>query len=150
MVGSPAAIRARRASPVRAMNGGQPACAQIVAGRKTWLPKAWSKWPWVLTTTVTGSVGQHPQVGQDLAPLDVRRAGVDDERRAVAEDHPDVLVVELIAPHEHAIAELDPGGHERMVAAGRVTRAGPSFARLRERASIVAQPNTASGERLVR
>ena len=27
---------------------------QIVAGRKTWLPKAWSKWPCVSTTIVTG------------------------------------------------------------------------------------------------
>ena len=49
------AMAARRASPVRAMNVTQRSWPQIVAGRKTRLPKAWSKWPWVSTTTVTGA-----------------------------------------------------------------------------------------------
>ena len=61
------------------MNGTQPAWPQIVAGRKTWLPKAWSKCPWVSTTTVTGSRGQLADVGEDLARLDVRGPRVDDE-----------------------------------------------------------------------
>jgi len=50
-----AAMAAFRRSPVRSMNGTQPAWPQIVAGRKMALPKAWSKWPWVSTTTVIGS-----------------------------------------------------------------------------------------------
>ena len=61
---------------------------------------------------------QLAQVRDDLARLDVRRARVDDERLAVPEDDADVLVVERVAPHEHAIAELDPAildAHPRMV-----------------------------------
>ena len=98
--GSSAAIAAWRRSPVRSMNGTQPTWPQIVAGRKTWLPKAWSKWPWVSTTTVTGSRGQLAQVVDDLARLDVGRARVDDERLAAAQHDPDVLVVERVATHE--------------------------------------------------
>ena len=52
--------------------------------------------------------GQLAQVGEDLARLLVGGAGVDDERLAVAEDHPDVLVVERIAADEDPIADLDP------------------------------------------
>ena len=48
------------------------------------------------------------QVGEDLARLPVRGAGVDHEGLTVAQDHADVLVVELVAAHEHAIPDLDP------------------------------------------
>ena len=48
------------------------------------------------------------QVGEDLARLPVRGARVDDQGLAVAQDHADVLVVELVAAHEHAIPDLDP------------------------------------------
>ena len=116
--GSSRAITALRASPVRSMNGPHRTCPQMVAGRKTRLPKAWSKWPCVSTTTVTGNAGQLTKVGDDLAGLDVGGAGVDDERLAVPEDDADVLVVERVAPDEHAIADLDPAirdTHGRMV-----------------------------------
>ena len=113
MVGSLAEIRARRASPVRSRNGGQPSWAQIVAGRKTWLPKAWSKWPCVLTTTRHRVGREHPEVVEDLPCLDVGGPRIDHERRAVAQHDADVLVVELVPAHEDAIAELDPGGHDR-------------------------------------
>jgi len=36
------------------MNDTQRSWPQIVAGRKTALPKAWSKWPCVSTTTPMG------------------------------------------------------------------------------------------------
>ena len=99
------------------MNVTQPAWPQIVAGRKTELPKAWSKWPCVSTTTVIGSRVDLADVLDDLAAWPVRRARVDDERLAVAEDQPDVLVVERVATDEEPIADLDPavvdthGGH---------------------------------------
>jgi len=48
-------MAALRASPVRAMKVTHRSWPQIVVGRKTWFPKAWSKWPWVSTTTVTGA-----------------------------------------------------------------------------------------------
>ena len=74
------------------------------------------------TTTVTGSRGQVAEVGEDLAGLAVRRARVDDERLAVAQDHPDVLVEERVAPHEDPVADLDPAvsdTHRRMLRAPR-------------------------------
>ena len=61
--------------------------------------------------------GQLAQIGQDLARLRVRRARVDDQRLAAAQDDPDVLVEERVAPHEHAIADLDPASHRRIVSA---------------------------------
>ena len=63
-------------------------------------------------------VGQVADVGQDLARLYVRGPRVDDEGLAVAEDQPDVLVVEGVAAHEEPIADLDPAvfdTHRRMV-----------------------------------
>ena len=68
--------------------------------------------------------GQLAQVGEDLARLRVGRAGVDDEGLAVAEDHPDVLVVERVAADEDPIADLDPAvadTHRRMLAAAIAT-----------------------------
>ena len=115
--GISAATRARRTSPVRSRNGPQPTWPQIVAGRKTWLPKAWSKWPWVSTTIVHRRRGQLAQVVDDLARLDVGRARVDQEDVVAAEHDPDVLVVERVATHEHAIADLGPDSHRRMVVA---------------------------------
>ena len=67
--------------------------------------------------------GQLAQVGQDLARLDVRRAGVDHQDLAPGEDDADVLVEEGVAPHEHAIADLDPASHPGMVV-GRPSRDG--------------------------
>ena len=60
--------------------------------------------------------GQLAQVGQDLARLDVGRAGVDDHDAVAAQDDPDVLVEERIPTHEHAIADLDPASHAGIVA----------------------------------
>ena len=54
---------------------------------------------------------QLAQIGQDLARLHVRRPRVDDQRLPPSQDHPDVLVVERVAPHEHLIADLDPASH---------------------------------------
>jgi acylglycerol lipase len=51
---------------------------------------------------------QLPEIGGDLASLDMRRSRVDDERLAAPQDDPDVLVVERIAAHEESIVELDP------------------------------------------
>lgn len=59
--------------------------------------------------------GEHPEVGNDLASLDMGRSGVDQQDRSVAQDGADVLVVELVAADEHAIADFDPGGHRAMV-----------------------------------
>ncbi len=52
------------------------------------------------------------QVVQHLARLGRGAPGVDDERRLpVAGEHrDDVLVVEPVAPHEHAVADLGPAG----------------------------------------
>jgi len=61
------------------------------------------------------------QVRQDLATLDMGGASVDDECLSLAEDDPDVLVVERVAADEHAIADLDPAvrdTHDRMVSMG--------------------------------
>ena len=55
----------------------------------------------------------------------VERVSID-QRRAVAEHDPDVLVVELVAANEHAIAELDPGGHARHGSERRPSGSGPS------------------------
>ena len=51
-------------------------------------------------------------MGDDLASLRVRRAGIDHERLAVAQHDADVLVVERIPADEYAIGKLDPpAGH---------------------------------------
>ena len=52
--------------------------------------------------------GDLAYVLDDVARLAVCRPGVDDERRAVAQDEPDVLVVEGGPPHEEPVADLDP------------------------------------------
>ena len=65
-----------------------------------------------------GQGGQVADVGQDLVRLRVGRPGVDDERLAVAQDQPDVLVVERVSAHEEPVADLDPAvldTHRRMV-----------------------------------
>ena len=67
------------------------------------------------TTTVTGRRGQLAKVVEDLARLLVGGPGVDDERLAVAQHDPDVLVEERVAPDEDAIADLDPASHPGMV-----------------------------------
>ena len=58
-----------------------------------------------------GRRGQRPQVVHDLARLDVGRPRVDQQDIVAAEHDPDVLVVELVATHEHAIADLGPLSH---------------------------------------
>ena len=63
-------------------------------------------------------LGQLAQVGHDLARLDVGGPRVDDEGAAIAQHDPDVLVEEGIAPHEHAIADLDPVQLSTMVVGG--------------------------------
>ena len=63
-----------------------------------------------------GCLGQLPQIGQDLARLDVGRARIDDERLVTAQHDADVLVVERITTDEHAFADLDPVRHDRTVA----------------------------------
>ena len=69
--------------------------------------------------------GQLAQVGQDLARLDVGRAGVDDHHAVgPAEDDADVLVEERVPTHEHAIADLDPASHAGIVAAASGSAAG--------------------------
>ena len=65
---------------------------------------------------------QLAQVGEDLARLGRRRAGIDDQDVATTEDDADLLVEELEAPGEDAVADLLPvhrGGWYR--AAARVT-----------------------------
>ncbi len=65
-----------------------------------------------------GCPGQLPKIGQDLARLGVGRARIDDERLVAAQHDPDVLVVERIATHEDAVADLDPAvldAHDGMV-----------------------------------
>ena len=51
--------------------------------------------------------GQRPQVVGDLARLDVGRPRVDQQDVVAPEHDPDVLVVELVATHEHPIADLE-------------------------------------------
>ena len=47
----------------------------------------------------------------------MRDPGVDDQHAVVAEDRPDVLVVERVAAGEDAVPDLGPHGHARSVAA---------------------------------
>ncbi len=58
---------------------------------------------------------QLAEVVDDLAGLLVGGSGVDDERLAVTQHDPDVLVEEGVAPDEDAIADLDPASHPGMV-----------------------------------
>jgi hypothetical protein len=59
---------------------------------------------------------QRPQVIADLLSLAMADPGIDDQRRLVAEDDADVLVIELVARHEDAVADFGPGRHGRSVA----------------------------------
>lgn len=68
------------------------------------------------------SAGHTPNVVDDLPCLGVRRARIDDERGAGAEHEPDVLVVEGVAPHEGAVADLCPTVGGRHAAHGRHAR----------------------------
>ena len=61
---------------------------------------------------------QLAEVVEDLPRLDERGPGIDDEGRAAAEHRHDVLVVEAVAAHEDAVADLGPhGAHRGIVAA---------------------------------
>jgi acylglycerol lipase len=94
--------------------------------------------------------GQVAQVAQELPRLWIRRAGIDDQRLAVSEDHPDVLVVERIAANEDAVANFDPAirhTHRRIVSGetmsgGRVAYAAPV-------PSIVSRATVADGTDLL-
>ncbi len=93
---------------------------------------------------------QLPDVRQDLERLHVRGACVDDQGLAVAQDQPDVLVLERVPAHEEAIADLDPpvlNTHRRMVSRGcmadrRVAYAAPM-------PSIVSHATAADGTDLL-
>jgi hypothetical protein len=55
--------------------------------------------------------GQRSEIVEDLVGLPMRDPGVDDQDPVVADDRPDVLVVERIPPNEDPIADLAPDGH---------------------------------------
>src|SRR6185369_3589675 len=55
-------------------------------------------------------------VVDDLAGLDVRRPGVDQQHLVPIEHYADVLIEERIPLHEDAIADLDPVAHGGIVA----------------------------------
>ena len=60
---------------------------------------------------------QLAEVVEDLPRLDERGSGVDDEGCSAAQHGHDVLVVEAVAAHEDAVADLGPqGGHRGIVA----------------------------------
>ena len=107
-----------RASPVRSMNVTQPSWPQMVAGRNTRVAEGVVEVPVGVDDDRDRVGGQRAQVGQDLARLAVRRARIDDQGLTAAQDHADVLVVELVAAHEHAVRDLDPAigdAHRRMI-----------------------------------
>jgi hypothetical protein len=58
-----------------------------------------------------GQRGEFAQVGLDLGRLAMADPRVDQQRRLIAQDDADVLVVELVAADEHAVADLGPDGH---------------------------------------
>jgi hypothetical protein len=91
-----------------------------------------------------GQGSQGAEIGKDLVRLAMGDTGVDDEHTFVAEDDADVLVEELVARDEDAIAHLRPLPHRRSV-----RRTAPAVP-LVVRASIERQPKIASGERSVR
>src|SRR4026209_2043233 len=100
MPGSSAAIVTFRRSPVLTMNDTQRSWPQIVAGRKTALPKAWAKWARRAATTAVGGCGRHSSVLRERARLRVGRPRVDDKRLGTTKDQADVLVEELVAANE--------------------------------------------------
>ena len=79
-------------------------------------------------------VGDHPEVVEDLATLDVGRSRIDDQDLALAQNGTDVLIVELVPPDKYPVADLNPAGHEPMVssAAGAYP---PAMASLVDRAT---------------
>ncbi len=64
-----------------------------------------------------GKLRELTQVLEDLATLGLGRSRIDHERRPVAQHDADVLVIERVASDEDAIADLDPGWHQRIVSA---------------------------------
>ena len=82
----------------------------------------------------TGRAVSCAEVGLDLGGLAMADARVDEQRRLVAEHDADVLVVELVPRHEHAVADFGPGAHAAQRSGSRVLGSN--------------EPNIASGERI--
>ena len=99
--------------------------AAIVAPDRRWpedvVPEGMVEVPVRVDDDRDRSRRQLADMGLDLAGLDVGGPGVDDERLAITQDDPDVLVVELVAADEEAVTDLDPAvvdAHGRMVSTG--------------------------------
>jgi hypothetical protein len=69
---------------------------------------------------------QLAQVFEDLERLAVAASGIDDERFAIAEHDPDLLVEDRVSPREDSVTELDPGTRTRSHASDRSGRRSPS------------------------
>ena len=108
MSGISSAADARCASPVVRIIVTQRSCPQITAGPEHRVAEAVVAVAVGVDDDPDARRAELPEVVEDLAGLRQGGSRVHDQRRSAAEHRRDVLVVEAVATHEDAVADLGP------------------------------------------